>query len=483
MYRAGGLPQGAGILLQPLAIRLPRAPGVSRRRRLWAAARLRARLQDRRHAARETWAWALLLLWLTSPLETLLSGIDPGAPATAAGAPLYRYAQYAALLLPAAALLQRGDAAWRLARSGWPLVGLAAYAALSIAWSGDPAVSARSLAAAAPLWTAAAAMAVTLRPARAAQAILCALACACLASLAAVVGLPRFAVTGAHDMVGAGAPGAWRGLYLHKNVLGHVAGLAAGALGSRGGRLVRPAALRWGGLGAALACVAMSRSAAGLVLAAALPLLAAAPRLRGAAALATAGFGAGALAVACAAHALLAAAALAALGRDPTLSGRTAIWRTARELIARRPLFGGGLDLSVSPATAARLQAQFGVNHLHNAGLDILLNFGAAGFALWAAAVWSALALSTQAYGAERRAGVSDAARRTLRLLVLGWLASGLVEDMGVRTQGPMAAVGAAALCSLYGLGAGRRAFRRPAWRFEAARRAPIRPPRLRAGR
>ena len=93
---------------------------------------------------------------------------------------------------------------------------------------------------------------------------------------------------------------------------------------------------------------------------------------------------------------------------------------------------------------------------------------------LWVAAVAGAL------FSVARPSQTGSAgARHLLGLLAVGWLLSGLTEDMGVRTTGPVAEIGAGALWSLYALRAGRRSFRRPVWRFEPAWAAPLRPPRL----
>ena len=329
----------------------------------------------------------------------------------------------------------------------------------------------------APTWLLAAALAVSLRPGRAAQALLQVLAVSSLASVLAVLLIPHWAVAGPQDVLGASAPGDWRGLYGHKNTLGHVAGLAAAALCARGGRLVRPRWLRWAGLASAVACVLASRSISGMALAAGLPLLDRLLRSGGLVRACAAAFATAALAALFAARALVLSAGLAALGRDATLSGRTAIWRAAGELIGHRPLAGWGLDYSVSTGVQTRLTALFGVNHVHNAMLDVFINLGAVGLLLAAAAVLGAL--WTGSDGSQRVPRSDVAAAAALRLLVLGWLLSGVSEDMAVRADGPMAQIGLCALFALYRLGAGRGSFRRPRFSFRPAWRAPLRPPRL----
>ncbi len=425
------------------------------------------------------WLWATVIVWMGSPLQLYLSGVDPSAPAAAqATTPLYRYARYACALLPLLALARRPEATLRLARAAWPLGAFLLYAAASWLWSNDRNASVQGLMAAAPTLVTAAGAAVALRPGRLAQALLLALALCALGSLIAVLWLPHFAVAGPHDVVGASAPGDWRGLYLHKNTLGHVAGLAAAGLATRGGRLVRPAALRWAGLAAAVACVAASRSVSGLTLALGLPIIdQLLIRPRGMARLAIGGFVLAAMAAAFAGRAMILAAGLAALGRDATLSGRTAIWRAAAELAPRHALAGWGLNYSVSPEVAARLTALFGVNHVHNALLDVFINLGAAGVGLLALAVAGALWA-----GARAATSASAAGRATLGLIAAGWLLSGLTEDMAVRSDGPMAQFGLCAILGLYGLKAARTSFRRPVFHFQPAWRAPLRPPRLATG-
>jgi O-antigen ligase len=74
-------------------------------------------------------------------------------------------------------------------------------------------------------------------------------------------------------------------------------------------------------------------------------------------------------------------------GRDPTLSGRTVIWIQVAHSIARRPLAGYGYDAFWRGLTGPSLQidaaVHFVVEHAHNGFLEILLELGAAGLALF----------------------------------------------------------------------------------------------------
>ena len=75
------------------------------------------------------------------------------------------------------------------------------------------------------------------------------------------------------------------------------------------------------------------------------------------------------------------------LGRDATLSGRTAIWALVARFIAQRPLFGYGYDAfwrgMVGPSFQIDAAVHFIVEHAHNGFLEICLELGAAGLALF----------------------------------------------------------------------------------------------------
>ncbi|HEX4006915.1 MAG TPA: O-antigen ligase family protein [Acidobacteriaceae bacterium] len=102
--------------------------------------------------------------------------------------------------------------------------------------------------------------------------------------------------------------------------------------------------------------------------------------------------------LAVAAPAVLAAAVAAAafflpqlmrlLGRDATFSGRTAIWPQVAHFVAQRPFFGYGYDAFWRGASGPSLQintaVHFIVEHAHNGFLEICLELGLAGLALFA---------------------------------------------------------------------------------------------------
>jgi exopolysaccharide production protein ExoQ len=74
-------------------------------------------------------------------------------------------------------------------------------------------------------------------------------------------------------------------------------------------------------------------------------------------------------------------------GRDLTLSGRTAIWAQVAPFIARRPLAGYGFDAFwrglAGPSLQISAAVHFVVEHAHNGFLEILLELGVLGLALF----------------------------------------------------------------------------------------------------
>jgi O-antigen ligase len=75
------------------------------------------------------------------------------------------------------------------------------------------------------------------------------------------------------------------------------------------------------------------------------------------------------------------------LGRDATLTGRTAIWAQVARFIAERPLFGYGYDAfwrgMQGPSLQVAAAVHFIVAHAHNGFLEIALDLGAAGLLLF----------------------------------------------------------------------------------------------------
>jgi exopolysaccharide production protein ExoQ len=80
----------------------------------------------------------------------------------------------------------------------------------------------------------------------------------------------------------------------------------------------------------------------------------------------------------------------AALGRNPTLTGRTELWRLARQSIQQRPILGYGYDVfwEFTSEDATRIRSSIGWDapSTHNGLLELLLDVGFVGLLLYAVA-------------------------------------------------------------------------------------------------
>jgi O-antigen ligase len=88
--------------------------------------------------------------------------------------------------------------------------------------------------------------------------------------------------------------------------------------------------------------------------------------------------------------AIFAAPTIASIfGKDPSLTGRTTIWRVAVEAIHSRPILGygpGGLFRNVygQPTGRMNFEVGYGIGHAHNGVLNLWLELGIVGVAIFA---------------------------------------------------------------------------------------------------
>jgi exopolysaccharide production protein ExoQ len=206
-----------------------------------------------------------------------------------------------------------------------------------------------------------------------------------IGSYAVCIGYPTM---GVHHDVNAGD---WRGLWFEKNTMGAI--MAVGVLASVSTALTRPTErLRWR-LNAALCLglVIMTRSGTalitiGLIFGATTAL---ALMRRGPVVGVITLFGAGLLVFGAAvAQTLAPGVFLTALGKDPTLTGRTDIWAAILRQASARPWLGFGYgafwEKTSAPAAFIRAETGWMVPSAHNGWLDILVQLGAVGVAVCA---------------------------------------------------------------------------------------------------
>jgi exopolysaccharide production protein ExoQ len=190
-----------------------------------------------------------------------------------------------------------------------------------------------------------------------------------------------------------------RGVFVHKNVLGWYAALtllvAIALIRDRAAPRAQALALAV----ASAACLLAANSATGLIVVAAAGALflfhVAFARLRDAGRLVLLFLALAASLIFVVGFGALVAPALEALGRDPTLTGRTTLWRHVDAAIGRSAFVGFGYQAFWSDANPEawriRTLVDWVTPHAHNGYRDILLNFGLVGAAFFAWAMLRAV--------------------------------------------------------------------------------------------
>lgn len=274
---------------------------------------------------------------------------------------------------------------WRELRFSWAtasLMGLHILAFVSAAWSDAPSLTiSRSIQLA---LTTAFALAVVLRFSRQeiAGAFCDALWITIALNLVSLLVIPDLTrMTGEFE-------GAWRGLFAHKNQLGKFAVMSAGMMAYAPGSSSRSRMLSAGGMAASLLLVVGSTSRTALVTTAAVWMSFPVFRyLRRQRTLLPHAVALGALVGVSAMVVWTHAEDLAELmGRDLTLSGRTALWFAVVAFIIQRPWLGYGYAAfwrgMEGNSAYISLALHWDVPHAHNGWLDVALDVGAAGVVL-----------------------------------------------------------------------------------------------------
>lgn len=214
------------------------------------------------------------------------------------------------------------------------------------------------------------------------------LAIVVLASIAAGVLFPSFAIQYKLD-------GAWRGVFIQKNTMARVIGMAVMVfsyllLESRRNRLLYLILVFL-----SVALIGLSRAVTAVIVSflTVSQLLCSKLRLRPALSIALSAFvlllGLGATLFALG-HT---DAIFAFMGKDATLTGRTDLWRESIAAVLQRPLLGAGWDVFwMGPeADAIREMVHWQTPHSHNAFLDLALNTGLVGLIIFLASLFDCL--------------------------------------------------------------------------------------------
>jgi exopolysaccharide production protein ExoQ len=321
----------------------------------------------------------LVMALLTGAFLPLWRSLSGSVQSRESGDPVTLFVFLSAYALSLALLVPHRRRAFTILSRNLPLLGVLAVALVSVLWADNPGVTFRRSVALAGTSLFALYLVTVFTEAVLYRQVFLSLCLVCFASLAAVALLPQWGV-----MEGLHA-GAWRGVFVHKNVLGRVAGVAL-LVGIAEVLFVRRLPRHWGPVLMIVGGTAMlgTRSAGALVVSLGIlsaGLLARAtartPLIRAALGC----FGGSALLV------LSQAAALEAwpgmLGRDATLTGRTGLWETLVSAFWMRPLTGFGFDSywvdPVAPYGSLSHWLSWTPHHAHNGYLEIMLSTGLIG--------------------------------------------------------------------------------------------------------
>lgn len=330
-------------------------------------------------------AFAYLFLISGALLPLLLLPQGRAALDLESGLPAVQGGLVVVLLLAAMSFLRRY---WlrpvsALLRAAWlPLV-FAALALVSVSWSVDPELSIRRGVAVCGTVLMGMLLVGTLGYRKSVMLVTILLAFIAVGSLVTSVLLPEVGVhqVGAHV-------GRWRGLYIHKNLLGREMALALGlflaaAISASGWRRGV-----WLGLTVvASLLLVQAQSATGIVAAgAAVVVLIVLGAGRGRPLVASAIVTLGLIgAVAAGLAAAFAPERLVGLvNRDLSFTGRTQLWSYVLDRIGERPWLGHGYRAFWGSAEGAELSSSLGwrVVHAHNSWLDVALDLGGVGVVL-----------------------------------------------------------------------------------------------------
>jgi O-antigen ligase len=391
------------------------------------------------------WWWCAALLYMTAPLEIILTGSDPDQ-GLSNPLPYYKYSRIflslfaiyfsnknnkSFLILNSSALyilffIFEFIYASMFAESGSTLTfAMAVFSGIAVAYGA----------------------AVHLGSSRLAKCTLYMLIAAVGLSIITAVFLPTVGVHNGHDLTGgAGRAGEWRGLYLHKNALGHLSGITLGILLCHGRHFIKNIYVLLAAILASALCVIMSHSSSSIVLFITVPLfyyIIISPKGWGRVAMSISALFT--LVVLVPYREDIISFALELVGKKENLSGRSSIWHLAREMLNENTLLGHGMGYTASPQFTLRVTSLFGVNNVHNAYLDIAINYGMVGLIAFLLAVGfiAAKAWTTPQPASRERA-------RTFFLTLIGaWAISGMSEVMAVRSYGVIAQIGVISIMGL----------------------------------
>lgn len=407
--------------------------------------------QDQGTPIRGFWLWVFGLILVTGPHARLFSGLDFSS--LSEPSPYYSYFRRLVGVGFLIVLLSRHRVAARVISNSAPMNILILFIVASLLTAVDKVFSAVLFLNNLTMIFAAVAAVSCLKQAQLGKIVAHVLAATVVLCVLSVVLVPHYAVVQSGDLPGSGVPGEWRGMYGSKNALGHVAGIATGALLFAGRAQFRHGFAWAAAVMCGFACMIASHSSSAYAIIIAQGLgavwvgnrrtLSVSPRDALLAIVAVLIF---------AFQQQITTLLLGLVGKDASLSGRNIIWQYAWGRIIEVFWTGTGYGYTSSGAFSTLLQEAMHTMqalHFHNGFLDTAYNLGVIGCGLF---FWAYLQPVISSMPLEL-SGQERSARSIFILMLFGWLTSSFTEIDAVR---PVSAVASFGLLAAYGLYAAR---------------------------
>lgn len=373
------------------------------------------------------------LFYMSEGFAGLLAG--GGEDAADAGSPALRNLGLLIGVIAVLRLVAHLPALRDLLGRCWPMLLPVLVALLSVAWSGDPDLAFRRSSALLLTTLFALFLAMRFDGRELVNCLLASLLIYCLASAFLIVAVPRIGVHTAGETQFYEHIGSWRGLSPFKNDFGRIAAFAAllfatvaftrprGNLGLIAGAALAAALAAGSRSGQAVSLLALCFLALAYILA----LGRMSPRTR--AAFVVMSLPSAILLVVVGDS--LVALALEALGKNPTLTGRSEIWSAVLEAMQGNLLLGGGYGAGWKTLVSIKMQEIMGrvIGNAHNGYLALVVDIGLIGLA---SVILALLTLAQRVYLALSRHGSTElvlvASLTLLFVLVGNWVGAFLVK-------------------------------------------------------
>jgi O-antigen ligase len=402
---------------EPLSVNSSRS---SRSRRSSSSAGSTTEPQTVWYRNREFWFWAVTLLVMAAPWEDLLRGVGLDT----AG----RYFKFAFAAVTLIGFIKARPMRKAYLIGLWPFYGYLAYALVSSVLGGNIGLSLKELGATIALIASFAVAAYRLRPIDYCRALMLVMFVCCLLSLIVIFAMPSVGVSVATTEAGIDNIGGWHGIFPHKNLFGHIAAFLFGVM-LLCGRDLFPFRVSWlAALAVGALCLVGAKSSTAIIIAVILPAFyIAAVKPEGALRFVSLSGVAVVFGTFILFRDQIVHGVLGLLGKNSNLSGRSDIWAECLDEFAQRPVFGHGFGYTKGDAFVSRLQMLFQVSYTHNQYLDVLLNVGILGVAIYLGVIGYACFLAWRS----RLSGRTGDARAMLTVLLAGLVISGFSETSG----------------------------------------------------